>query len=109
MNIEAFSDELVKGLLSVLQSRIISIIVYGSVARGTNRPDSDVDVAIIVNGELGLDIQDQLSEIIVDLNLQFDTVFSVIDIDKKTFEKLSNVSPFYKNVLNEGVVIWKAA
>ncbi len=109
MNIEAFSDELVKGLLSVLQSRIISIIVYGSVARGTNRPDSDVDVAIIVNGELGLDIQDQLSEIIVDLNLQFDTVFSVIDIDKKTFDKLSNVSPFYKNVINEGVVIWKAA
>ena len=53
--------------------------------------------------------EDQLSGFIVDLNLKYDKVFSVIDIDQQTYLKWRNVSPFYQNVDREGIVLWKAA
>ena len=46
---------------------------------------------------------------IVDLNLKYDIVLSVIDIDYEMFKKWEKVTPFYKNVNEEGVVLWKAA
>ena len=52
---------------------------------------------------------DQLSGLIVDLNLKYDKIFSVIDIDEQTYLKWRNVSPFYQNVDREGIVLWKAA
>ncbi len=109
MKIEEFSAELVEGLLLALGKKPVSIILYGSVARGDNTEESDVDVAIIVSSKLSDSAQDKLSDFIVDMNLKYDTVFSVIDIDSVEFEKWGNVSPFYKNVKNEGVVLWKAA
>ena len=43
------------------------------------------------------------------MNLKYDKVFSVIDIDYSNFVKWSEILPFYKNVNKEGVVLWKAA
>lgn len=109
IRIEDFSNELVRSLLSVLETNVLSIIVYGSVAKGTNLPDSDVDIAVIVNRELDKSIQDRLSNVIVDLNLQYDTVFSVVDIDKNSFDEWGNISPFYINVKREGITLWTTA
>ena len=109
MRAEVFSEELVNGIKEVLASQALSIILYGSVARGEAGEESDVDVAVIVKGRLSEDAQDKLSDFIVDMNLKYETVFSVIDIDNQEVEKWENVSPFYKNVKKDGVVLWKAA
>lgn len=53
--------------------------------------------------------ENRLSDLIVDLNLKYDKVFSVIDIDYSVFQKWEEITPFYKNVNKEGVVLWKAA
>ena len=50
-----------------------------------------------------------MSDLVVNLNLKYDKVFSVIDIDYAVFKKLENITPFYKNVNKEGIVLWKAA
>ena len=107
--IDDFSNELVKGLCSVLHDNLISIIVYGSVAKGVQTDESDVDIALIIKGELDNEIEDKLSDFLVDMNLKYDTVFSVIDIDEDMFVKWEETSPFYRNVSKEGVVLWKAA
>lgn len=39
-------NELVEGILSIMEDRIVRIVLYGSVARGTNTEESDIDVAI---------------------------------------------------------------
>ena len=109
LNINSFSKELVEGLVGVLKDQAISIILYGSVARGTETDESDIDIAVIINGFLTVDVEDKLSDFVVDLNLKYDRVFSVIDIQRSDFERLSKVSPFYKNVEKEGIVLWKAA
>ncbi len=47
------TEEAVRRFLSLIPSRydMAGAIVYGSRARGTHRPDSDADVAILLNGE----------------------------------------------------------
>ncbi len=102
-------NELVLGVLNAIGDQTLSIIIYGSTARGTATPESDVDVAVIVRNSLDPKEEDALSDFIVDMNLKYDKVFSVIDIEEKTIEKWHNVVPFYKNVKTEGIVIWKAA
>ena len=102
-------EELVQGILSALSGQVIRIVLYGSVARGTNTPESDVDIAVFLNSTMGKEGEDKLSDIVVDMNLKYNKVFSVIDIDDALYRKWRNVTPFYQNVDREGVVLWKAA
>lgn len=102
-------QELVSGILSIMQDKVERIVLYGSVARGTNTEDSDVDVALLMKGNLERDTEDKLSDFIVDLNLKYDKIFSVIDIDIEKFSIWEKVTPFYQNVNREGIVLWKAA
>ncbi|MFV0527619.1 MAG: nucleotidyltransferase family protein [Lachnospiraceae bacterium] len=106
---EKVLTELVDGILKIIDNKVVSIILYGSTARGTNAEDSDVDVAILMQGNLDKDTEEKLSDFIVDMNLEYDKVFSVIDIDYDLFCKWQKVTPFYQNVTQEGVVLWKAA
>ena len=108
MNNEMYS-ELVEEIKKALGDRIISIILYGSVARGTDTPESDIDVAVIVKSALDHNEEDALSDAVVDMNLKYDKVFSVIDIEDEIINKWGDVIPFYKNVRKEGIVLWKAA
>jgi predicted nucleotidyltransferase len=102
-------QELVAGILAVMQEQVVSIILYGSVARGTNTEDSDVDIALLIKGELNPATEDRLSDFIVDMDLKYDKVFSVIDIDVDKFSAWETAMPFYRNVKKEGIVLWKAA
>ena len=101
--------ELVHGILAIMEQQVVSIILYGSVAKGTYTEESDVDIALLMNGNLNKDTEEVLSDFIVDMNLKYDTVFSVIDIDFDSFKKWESVTPFYKNMTREGIVLWKAA
>lgn len=102
-------NELVEGLLSIVGKWIARIVLYGSVARGTATVDSDVDIAILLFSSLDKELESQLSDFIVDMNLKYDKVYSVIDIGIEEFEEWSSTIPFYRNVNQEGIVLWKAA
>lgn len=102
-------EELVQGILKSVSTSVTNIILYGSVARGTSTEESDIDIAILVTDELTFEQSDSLSDFIVDMNLKYDKVFSVIDISAEKFEKWKSVLPFYKNVEAEGVSLWKVA
>ena len=102
-------QELVAGILAVMHDNVERIVLYGSVVRGTNTAESDIDVAMLVHGALDRDTEDKLSDFIVDMNIKYDRVFSVIDIDAEKFFQWEAVTPFYQNVNKEGIVLWKAA
>ena len=106
---QKYLDEMTSGILNIFQDRLMAVILYGSVARGNNRDDSDVDIAMIITDTLSSEDDDRLSELVAEMNLKYDKVFSVVDINADNFEKWKTVSPFYKNVSTEGVVLWKAA
>ena len=102
-------DELVNGILKIIGTSVNSIVLYGSVARGTAEDDSDIDIALIISTPLSTEDDDKLTDLIVDMNLKYNKVFSVIDIPDSDFSKWNSTIPFYKNVVKEGVVLWKAA
>ena len=102
-------DELVRGLLAILSEQAMRITLYGSTARHTQTPESDVDIALFVNAKPTRFQEDQMSDLIVNLNLKYDKVISLIDIDENTYRQWREIAPFYRNVEREGVVLWKAA
>lgn len=76
---------LVAGIFNVIEEKVIRIVLYGSVAGGTDTKESDVDVALLLAKSMDQNEEERLSEFIVDLNLKYDKVFSVIDIEYNIF------------------------
>ena len=106
---ERVRSEFVDGVLRILESRLEKIVLYGSVARGSDIEGSDIDIALVMRGKLDSDTEDRLSDFVVDMNLKYDKVFSVIDIDADHFRTWLEILPFYQSVEKEGIVLWKAA
>ena len=102
-------SELISGILNALGDSVVSIILYGSVAKGTNDLDSDVDIAVILSDKLEKEEYDALTDFIVDLDLKYDRFYSIVDIKESDFLSWKEYIPFYKNVSREAVVLWKAA
>lgn len=107
-NFQIVLQKLIPGLTEIFQESVKSIILYGSVARGTQTDESDVDIAVIVTSYTK-DMHEQMIDFVVDLELEYDKVLSVLLIDYEKFVEWGNVMPFYKNVKKEGVVLWPAA
>ena len=95
-------------LVKIFHDSIMSITLYGSVARGTQTEESDIDIAVIVKSYTK-EMHEQMTDLVVDLELEYDKVLSVILIDYDKFKEWENVMPFYKNVKKEGIVLWQAA
>ena len=97
-------------LKSVYGNRLKAVILYGSVARGTQTEDSDIDVMILVDGtdEQLREYNERLSDISTELALKYVKVFSIIDVKYQEYQEWKTVSPFYKNVDREGVVVYAA-
>lgn len=101
--------ELISGLISIYGTAMLKVVLYGSVAKNTNTPESDIDIAIILDIDNTKKYEDELLDLIVDMNLKYEKVFSVIDIKLSDFIKWENTLPFFKNVKKDGVILWKAA
>lgn len=101
--------DIVRGLVDMFSDNILKIILYGSVARNDNTDESDIDIAIIVKNEMDDATKERFIRWSAELDLRYDRVFSIIDIQEENMEKWGNVLPFYQNVQKEGRVLWQAA
>lgn len=109
-NIRKMLLELAESLHYVYGKKLKSVVLYGSVARGTQTVDSDIDVMILVDGdndELRL-YDDRLNDVSTDFSLKYLKVLSVVDISYQEYEKWRNLSPFYRNVSKEGIILYAA-
>ena len=102
-------EELINGLREILSEKLDSIILYGSFARGDATSESDVDIALIINTSLNDDMRNAFLHWNALMDLKYEKVFSFLDIEREQIDKWGSVLPFYKNVKNEGIVLWKAA
>ena len=106
---ENMREELIRGLTDIFQNNISMIILYGSVARNEATDESDVDVAIIVKNQMDKDTKNRFVNWVADMDIRYERVFSIVDIQESSMMKWEKVLPFYQNICREGIVLWKAA
>lgn len=105
----AMKKELVSGLLDIFSENIVAIILYGSVARNEDTPESDIDIAIIMKHDMDEITREKFIKWSANLDLRYDRIFSIVDIQEENMQKWGKILPFYQNVQKEGIVLWKAA
>lgn len=64
-----------------------------------------MDIAIVLNKEFSFENRDKIIDWVAELDLKYDRVFSIVDIEHEKFEKWKNILLFYKNIQDEGGVL----
>ena len=100
--------KMVDEITKIYGDNLISIVLYGSVARNTAMDDSDIDVALFVKKD-NRNMYDRALDVVVDLDLEYDQIISLSLIEQNNYTKWKNVLPYYVNIDKEGIVLWKAA
>lgn len=96
-------EEFVKRALERYQDEIEGIILFGSVARGEGKEDSDVDILVI--GDVSLE---ELVDISFPILLEYGELISAKDMKKEHLEYLAKEGySFVKNVIREGAVLYE--
>lgn len=81
-------------------------ILYGSEARGEARSDSDIDLLILLDGEkMTLKEEEAITLPLYELELKAGISISPMVMLKKLWENRPFKTPFYINIMNEGIVL----
>lgn len=108
-HIDQDTEEAVRRFLTLIANRydIAEAIIYGSRVRGTHRPDSDADVAVILRGEHQrfLTAKLEMADIAFDVMLETDIRISPLPIWLDEWEHPENYSnpALLRNINLEGV------
>ena len=98
-------EEFVRKALEKYEKNIESITLFGSVARGEGKEDSDVDILVIWKGDK-LEGWDVLEDIAMDILLEYGQLISIkIIYLHEYFGMMNTGSSFIQNINREGVVI----
>lgn len=82
----------------------MQVILYGSEARGDARPDSDIDLLIIVDRDSITETERQeIVNPLFDVEYEMGILINPIVVLKKQWGKM--ITPFYENVMKEGVLL----
>ena len=84
--------------------RLKNILLYGSCARGQAAEHSDIDLAIVLDGDVtpGREI-DRLIDLITEINLAYGVLISVYPISERDYATVN--SPLLLNLRREGVPV----
>ena len=95
--------EIAKNFAKNIKSEKIKImILFGSVARGDCRPDSDIDILVVSNYRS--EIWPKISKLIGDTVLEKGELISIHAISENIFNETKDHS-FLTNVLKEGIIL----
>ena len=93
-----------KELALILDDRLEAIYLYGSQARGDARPDSDIDVMVVLRGDFNyFDMVMKTSTCTAQISLDYDTVISCVFVSREDYA--SRRTPLLLNVRREGILV----
>jgi predicted nucleotidyltransferase len=84
--------------------RLVRMVLFGSQARGDAEPGSDIDVLVVLSGEvrLGEEIE-RTADNVTSLCLEYDAVIACVFMDEDRFTHRNG--PLLRNVRREGVPV----
>ena len=107
--IRTITNQVVEKALTIDNVSINKIILYGSYARGTADKESDTDIMVICDNdkdEVRM-FEDAISKVIWDIGFNNDIVIQTVVSSKAFFDDWVDDLPYYRNVRDEGVVLYE--
>jgi uncharacterized protein len=84
--------------------RLVRVILFGSRARGDALPDSDIDVMVVLKGEVDHEVERRrVIPITAELSLENNVVILSIYVSEKRY--VEEQSPLLRNVRTEGIAV----
>jgi predicted nucleotidyltransferase len=83
-----------------------TVVLYGSYARGDYKINSDIDILILIDKDkITSSDAKRLSYPLYDIEFETGKIISPLILSRKNWETKHRITPFYKNVRNEGIVL----
>ena len=93
----------IKKLVLAVEPRA-KIILYGSVARGDDRRNSDIDLLILVEkNKISFKEEKEITYPLYDLAIETGKLISLLVFPKKIWETQHKATPFYQEIKADGV------
>ncbi len=108
---QSLMEQYIVEIKRIYGTHLRKVILFGSYARGDFKPDSDIDIMILLDMS-DMDLKaysQQLSYMTYDFNLDNDLDIKPIVRSEDHFRKWVVNYPFYANINKEGVVLYGAA
>lgn len=97
------ADLIKKNILEI--DKNAEIILYGSKARGDDTADSDWDILVLTDYPVNFTIESKFSDHLYELELELEELFSIFVYSKNEWNTKHRITPFYHNVIKEGVFL----
>ena len=95
-------DQIRPLLQQAFGSRLRSVVLYGSRARGDHRPDSDVDLMVVLDGTFSLRYDlERTVDALYPLQLESDLLIHPMPVDARDFD--AQAFAIFREVRREGV------
>ena len=94
--------EMKPALRLVYGPRLKQVILYGSWARGDATDDSDIDIAVVLGGDVSPTLEiDRTIGVVFDMNLKYGVLISIYPVSESEYRNV--ISPLLLNLRREGV------
>jgi uncharacterized protein len=84
---------------------IKNIILYGSIVRGDYDEESDIDLLIITSDLLPRRVRHEITDIVFDINLKYETNYSTLVVDNSSWRSGPySILPIHDEIEKEGII-----
>jgi predicted nucleotidyltransferase len=106
----AVTDELSRNTQNILGDKLRRIILYGSRARGDYQEWSDLDIMVLAdyNEQEHSALRSEICKIASDASIDHDITVCMSLNNESLFMSRLHISPYYRNVLSEGIGLYGA-
>jgi len=83
----------------------VEVTLFGSKSRGDYDDYSDIDVLVILDKPFSNAVEEEIFDLGFDVEIEYNVILGIIIYSKEAWNYLGGMSPFYMNVIKEGVAL----
>ena len=95
-----------KEIIAARYGQATEMRIFGSAARGAFSKESDIDVLVLVPGDINNTIEENIFELAYDIELKFSVVFGIIVYPKQFWHSdKAKAMPLFHTISKEGIAV----